>query len=64
MDWLSDQLTARDFTVSSMHGDMTQTERTSVLQRFRSGASRVLIATDIIARGIDVQQVLVGVTLR
>ena len=47
-----------------MHGDMTQTERTSVLQRFRSGASRVLIATDIIARGIDVQQVLVGVTLR
>lgn len=62
MDWLSDQLTARDFTVSSMHGDMTQYERTSVLQRFRSGASRVLIATDIIARGIDVQQV--GVALR
>lgn len=57
VDWLSDQLTARDFTVSSMHGDMTQSERTSVLQRFRSGASRVLIATDIIARGIDVQQV-------
>ena len=57
VDWLSDQLTARDFTVSSMHGDMTQPERTSVLQRFRSGASRVLIATDIIARGIDVQQV-------
>merc|ERR1711890_10509 len=47
----------RDFTVSSMHGDMTSEERNLILKEFRSGSSRVLITTDLLARGIDVQQV-------
>ncbi len=45
------------FTVSAIHGDMKQAERDAVMSEFRSGASRVLIATDIWGRGIDVQQV-------
>ena len=40
-----------------MHGDMPQRERDAIMEEFRSGASRVLIATDIWGRGIDVQQV-------
>eukprot|EP00957_Ditylum_brightwellii_P115086 8777088-Ditylum_brightwellii.AAC.1 len=47
----------KHFTVSAMHGDMTQGERDKVMDEFRSGSSRVLIATDIWGRGIDVQQV-------
>mmetsp|Transcript_145585 Transcript_145585/g.206189 ORF Transcript_145585/g.206189 Transcript_145585/m.206189 type:complete len:116 (-) Transcript_145585:132-479(-) len=47
----------REFTVSSMHGDMTQQERDVIMREFRTGSSRVLITTDLLARGIDVQQV-------
>ena len=57
VDWLTDKLTARDFTVSAMHGDMDQGTRDLIMKEFRSGSSRVLIATDLLARGIDVQQV-------
>eukprot|EP00595_Chromulina_sp_UTEXLB2642_P001837 CAMPEP_0196763382 /NCGR_PEP_ID=MMETSP1095-20130614/3995_1 /TAXON_ID=96789 ORGANISM="Chromulina nebulosa, Strain UTEXLB2642" /NCGR_SAMPLE_ID=MMETSP1095 /ASSEMBLY_ACC=CAM_ASM_000446 /LENGTH=407 /DNA_ID=CAMNT_0042116467 /DNA_START=64 /DNA_END=1287 /DNA_ORIENTATION=- len=57
VDWLTEQMTARDFTVSSMHGDMDQRERDLIMREFRSGSSRVLITTDLLARGIDVQQV-------
>ena len=57
VDWLTDKLTARDFTVSAMHGDMEQPQRDIIMKEFRSGSSRVLIATDLLARGIDVQQV-------
>ena len=57
VDWLTDKLTARDFTVSAMHGDMDQPQRDLIMKEFRSGSSRVLIATDLLARGIDVQQV-------
>ena len=57
VDWLTDKLTARDFTVSAMHGDMDQSQRDIIMKEFRSGSSRVLIATDLLARGIDVQQV-------
>ena len=46
-----------NFTVSSMHADMPQKERDSIMQDFRQGNSRVLISTDVWARGIDVQQV-------
>ena len=48
---------SRDFTVSAMHGDMDQKERDIIMREFRSGSSRVLITTDLLARGIDVQQV-------
>jgi len=57
VEWLTDKMTSREFTVSSMHGDMDQRERDLILSEFRSGSSRVLITTDLLARGIDVQQV-------
>ena len=57
VDWLTDNMTQKDFTVSSMHGDMDQRERDIIMREFRSGSSRVLITTDLLARGIDVQQV-------
>ncbi|SGY75224.1 BQ5605_C005g03408 [Microbotryum silenes-dioicae] len=43
--------------VSSMHGDMPQKERDTIMGEFRGGNSRVLITTDVWARGLDVQQV-------
>jgi translation initiation factor 4A len=55
--WLTDQLKARDFTVSSTHGMIDQKERDVILNEFRTGSSRVLITTDLMARGIDVHQV-------
>eukprot|EP00602_Paraphysomonas_sp_CaronLab_P004617 CAMPEP_0185017320 /NCGR_PEP_ID=MMETSP1103-20130426/285_1 /TAXON_ID=36769 /ORGANISM="Paraphysomonas bandaiensis, Strain Caron Lab Isolate" /LENGTH=401 /DNA_ID=CAMNT_0027546665 /DNA_START=18 /DNA_END=1223 /DNA_ORIENTATION=+ len=57
VDWLTEQMQSRDFTVSSMHGDMEQRERDMIMREFRSGSTRVLITTDLLARGIDVQQV-------
>jgi len=57
VDWLTEKMHGRDFTVSAMHGDMDQKERDVIMCEFRSGSSRVLITTDLLARGIDVQQV-------
>lgn len=57
VDWLTEKMHEREFTVSSMHGDMTQAERDVIMREFRTGSSRVLITTDLLARGIDVQQV-------
>ena len=57
VDWLVDKMQANDFTVSFMHGEMEQKERDIIMREFRSGSSRVLITTDLLARGIDVQQV-------
>jgi len=57
VDWLRDKMGQRDFTVSTMHGDMVWNERSLIMKEFRSGSSRVLITTDLLARGIDVQQV-------
>merc|ERR1712188_364258 len=53
----AEKLHSRDFTVSALHGDMDQKERELIMKEFRSGSSRVLITTDLLARGIDVQQV-------
>lgn len=57
VDWLQEEMQKRDFTVSCMHGDMDQRERDIIMREFRTGSSRVLITTDLLARGIDVQQV-------
>jgi translation initiation factor 4A len=57
VDWLTEKMVAKDFVVSSMHGELDQRERETILTEFRSGSSRVLITTDLLARGIDVQQV-------
>lgn len=59
VDILTEQMKKADFTVSSMHGEMTQQERDTIMKAFRTGSSRVLITTDLLARGIDVQQVSV-----
>ena len=47
----------RNFTVACIHGEMSSREREETMAGFRNGANRVLIATDLMARGIDVQQV-------
>jgi len=57
VDWLTNKMRQANFTVSAMHGDMPQKERDAIMAEFRAGDSRVLIATDIWGRGIDVQQV-------
>lgn len=57
VDWLATKMRESNFTVSSIHGDMEQSARETVMEEFRSGSTRVLIATDLWGRGIDVQQV-------
>lgn len=57
VDFLERQMSSRDFTVSVIHADLNQEARNLVMRQFRSGSSRVLISTDLLARGIDVQQV-------
>ncbi|KAJ1935317.1 translation initiation factor eIF4A [Linderina macrospora] len=57
VDFLTEKLRERSFTVSAMHGEMEQAQRETIMTEFRSGSSRVLITTDLLARGIDVQQV-------
>lgn len=57
VDWLTSKMRENNFTVSSMHGEMPQQEREAIMSEFRKGETRVLITTDVWARGIDVQQV-------
>ena len=57
VDWLTDRMRENNFQVSSMHGEMQQKERDAIMGEFRQGGSRVLITTDVWARGIDVQNV-------
>ena len=57
VDWLAEKMNEKEFTVSFMHADMPKGEREKVMKIFRSGSSRVLISTDLLARGIDVQHV-------
>lgn len=54
---LCEELVNENFQASVIHSELTQEERNDVIDTFRNGSTRVLIATDIIARGIDVQQV-------
>jgi len=56
VDYLADQLSKRDFCVSTFHAELDQKERELVMREFRSGSSKVLITTDLLCRGIDVQQ--------
>ncbi|MGL5824233.1 MAG: DEAD/DEAH box helicase [Nocardioides sp.] len=54
---IADDLAERGFTSSPLHGDMAQVARERALTKFRDGKLRVLVATDVAARGIDVQGV-------
>lgn len=57
VDVLTKQLTDAEFSVECIHGDMSQEERNKIMKDFRDGICRVLISTDLLSRGIDVQQV-------
>lgn len=55
VEWLGNKMRENNFTVACMHGDQSQKERDTIMEEFRGGNSRVLIATDIWGRGLDVQ---------
>lgn len=57
VEWLAERMKAQSFPVEYIHGEMDVGERRRRMQDFRSGSCRVLISTDLLARGIDVQQV-------
>jgi ATP-dependent RNA helicase DeaD len=54
---LSEKLQARGFASEAMHGDMTQTLRESVIRRVRNGQVEIVVATDVAARGLDVDKI-------
>ncbi len=56
-DGLADQLSAQGHSVSALHGDMSQRERNRTLLNMRNGNVRILVATDVAARGLDVRGV-------
>ncbi|CAD8095649.1 unnamed protein product [Paramecium sonneborni] len=56
-EWLANKMRENEFTVVQMHGNMSQKERDKIMAEFRQGNKRVLIATDVWGRGLDVQQV-------
>jgi len=55
--WLAENLAAKNFPITTIHGKMNQTERNDIIQEFRNGKTRLLLTTDLLARGIDVPQV-------
>lgn len=57
VDELTEALVSKGFKAAGLHGDMKQASRTQVLNAFKSGSINVLIATDVAARGIDVDDV-------
>ena len=54
---LENKLRYQGLSSNILHSKLNQTERNNILSNFRSGSSRILISTDIIARGIDIQSV-------
>lgn len=57
VEYLAKRLQENGFEVSYIHGDMDPKERRACINSFRQGTSRVLVSSDLLARGIDVQQV-------
>jgi translation initiation factor 4A len=55
--WLTDKMKQLDFTISCINGGMNQSQRQLIMKEFRSGSTRILITTDLLARGIDVNTV-------
>ena len=55
VDELADRLAGRGYTVASLHGGMSQAERDRVMARARAGSVDLLVATDVAARGIDIE---------
>jgi ATP-dependent RNA helicase DeaD len=57
VDELTETLGARGYQAEAIHGGLSQEQRDRVLRRFREGASDVLVATDVAARGLDISHV-------
>ncbi len=57
VDDVVEQLLSRGYFADGLHGDLKQAQRDRVMQKFRSGAIEILVATDVAARGIDVDDV-------
>ena len=57
VDELTEELQGRGYFAEGLHGDMKQTQRDRVMRGFRTGKTEILIATDVAARGIDVDDV-------
>jgi ATP-dependent RNA helicase DeaD len=57
VDELTEALQARGYSAEALHGDLNQTQRLRVMKRFREGASEILVATDVAARGLDIENV-------
>mgnify|MGYP001281346652 CR=1 FL=1 len=57
VEWLTKTLEEKNFSITSIHGKMTSQQRTDVVKEFRNGKTRILITTDLLARGIDIPQV-------
>ncbi len=57
VDELTEHLKARGYEVEGLHGDLSQNQRDTVMNLFKGGRAAVLIATDVAARGIDVDNV-------
>jgi len=56
VDTLSETLTARGYRAEGLHGGMTQEQRDRVMGRLRAGSADLIVATDVAARGLDVEQ--------
>ncbi|HEX6543593.1 MAG TPA: DEAD/DEAH box helicase, partial [Ktedonobacterales bacterium] len=56
-DMLSEQLNGLGYLALAIHGEITQAQRERSLERFRSGRTQVLVATDVAARGLDIPDV-------
>ena len=54
---LAERLVGRGFAAEAMHGDMNQRERESVIRRLKAGQIEIVVATDVAARGLDVEQI-------
>jgi ATP-dependent RNA helicase DeaD len=57
VDELAETLEGRGYSAEALHGGLSQEQRDRVLRRFREGASEVLVATDVAARGLDIEGV-------
>lgn len=57
VDELTEEMVARGYSADRIHGDMSQAQRERVMTRFRSSGIEFLVATDVAARGIDVENV-------
>lgn len=57
VDELVEELHARGYQARGLHGDMKQGERTQIMNGFRRGSIDILVATDVAARGIDVEDI-------